>query len=278
MNRRTAFLLSVVIGSAALLYLLSGMLLPFVAGLLVAYFLDPIADRLEKWGCSRTLATALITVAFFLLLGATMVLLFPLLQGQVMGLAAKAPALIAALREQAGPLLDLVQTSLDENQVAKIRDAAGSYAGEAARWLGGFLGRVLSGGVAVFQILSLLVITPLVSFYLLRDWDRLVARFDDLMPRDLQPTIRAQMWKSIDHRRLRADRPPCVRVGAWYERLTTIGLDPAWWSDFDRLISCRISAWAPAGVSWARLCSVFDGSVRLGRRVFGAGQVVDAYF
>lgn len=286
MNWRTAFLLSVVIGSAALLYLLSGMLLPFVAGLLVAYFLDPVADRLEKWGCSRTLATALITVAFFLLLGATMVLLFPLLQGQVMGLAAKAPALIVALREQAGPLLDLVQTSLDENQVAKIRDAAGSYAGEAARWLGGFLGRVLSGGVAVFQILSLLVITPLVSFYLLRDWDRLVARFDDLMPRDLQPTIRAQM-QEIDRTIaawVRGQATVCVLLGAWYGiGLTMIGLEFGLVVGFlTGLISfvpyfgMGVGLAVALGIAFAQFSGWVPFALVVG--VFGAGQVVDAYF
>ncbi len=190
MSRQTLFLLATIGAAGALLYLLSGVLLPFVAGLLVAYFLDPVADRLERAGCSRTLATSVITVAFFVLVAAGAALLFPLLQGQVMGLVAKVPGWMAALRERAGPLLEHFQTTLTEEQITRLRDAAGTYAGDAARLLGTMIGRLVSGGAAFFQILSLLVITPLVSFYLLRDWDRIVARFDNLLPRDLAPTVR----------------------------------------------------------------------------------------
>ncbi|MEK7246278.1 MAG: AI-2E family transporter, partial [Pseudomonadota bacterium] len=106
MSRRTLFLLAVIGGSSLLLYLLSGVLLPFVAGLLVAYFLDPVANRLERLGCSRTLATSVIVASFFVLAGVAAALLLPLLQGQVMGLVAKAPAAVAARREQAEPLLE----------------------------------------------------------------------------------------------------------------------------------------------------------------------------
>ena len=286
MSPRTVFLLSVIAAAAALLYLLSSMLLPFVAGLLVAYFLDPIAGRLEKWGCSRAVATTLITIAFFALLVATTVLLVPLLQGQVMGLVAKAPALIAALREQAGPLLDLVQTSLNEDQVARLRDAAGSYAGDAARWLGGFLGRVLSGGVAVFQVLSLLIITPLVSFYLLRDWDRLVARFDDLLPRDLEPIVRAQILE-IDRTIaawVRGQASVCVLLGTWYGiGLTMVGLEFGLVVGFlTGLISfvpyfgMGVGLAVALGIAFAQFSGWVPFALVAG--VFAVGQVADAYF
>ena len=286
MSWRTVFILSVIAAAAVLLYLLSSMLLPFVAGLLVAYFLDPVADRLEKWGCSRTWATTLITVAFFLLLGGAVVLLFPLLQGQVMGLVAKAPTLIAALREQAGPLFDLVQTNLNEDQVAKLRDAAGSYAGDAAKWLGGLLGRVLSGGVAIFQVLSLLIITPLVSFYLLRDWDHLVARFDDLMPRDLEPIIRAQMTE-IDRTIaawVRGQASVCVLLGTWYGiGLTMLGLEFGLVVGFlTGLISfvpyfgMGVGLAVALGIAFAQFSGWVPFALVVG--VFAAGQVADAYF
>jgi predicted PurR-regulated permease PerM len=137
MNRGTALFIFVVV-AALLLYLLSGVLLPFVAGFLIAYFLDPVAGKLEKWGCSRTLATVLITGGFFAVTGAALVLLFPLLQGQIMGLVAKAPTLIAALRDQAGPLLERLQTNLDESQIAMLPAAtrAKPRAGSADYWAG----------------------------------------------------------------------------------------------------------------------------------------------
>ncbi len=285
MSRRTLILFAVVGGAGLLLYLLSGVLLPFVAGLLVAYFLDPVADRLERLGCSRTLATAAITVSFFVLVVAVAAVLLPLLQGQVMGLVGKAPAAVSALREQAGPLLERLQTTLTEEQVARLRDAAGSYAGEAARWLGALIGRVLSGGAAFFQILSLLVITPLVSFYLLRDWDRIVARFDELMPRDIAPDVRAQL-REIDRiiaAWVRGQATVCVLLGAWYGiGLTLIGLEFGLGVGFlTGLISfvpyfgMGLGLAVALGIAFAQ----FSGFVPfvLVAGVFAAGQVVDAY-
>ena len=118
MNQRTLLILAVIGGAGGLLYWLSGVLLPFVAGLLVAYILDPLADRLERAGCSRALATTLITVAFFVLAAAAATVLLPLLQGQVMGLVAKAPGAIAAIREHAEPLLEHFHATLTEEQIA----------------------------------------------------------------------------------------------------------------------------------------------------------------
>lgn len=285
MSRRTLILFAVVGGAGLLLYLLSGVLLPFVAGLLVAYFLDPVADRLERLGCSRTLATTAITVSFFVLVVAVAAVLLPLLQGQVMGLVGKTPAAVSALREQAGPLLERLQTTLTEEQVARLRDAAGSYAGEAARWLGALIGRVLSGGAAFFQILSLLVITPLVSFYLLRDWDRIVTRFDELMPRDIAPDVRAQL-REIDRTIaawVRGQATVCVLLGAWYGiGLTLIGLEFGLGVGFlTGLISfvpyfgMGLGLAVALGIAFAQFSGFMPFALVAG--VFAAGQVVDAY-
>ncbi|MCC7016232.1 MAG: AI-2E family transporter [Rhodospirillales bacterium] len=285
MSRRTLILFAVVGGAGLLLYLLSGVLLPFVAGLLVAYFLDPVADRLERLGCSRTLATTAITVSFFFLVVAVAAVLLPLLQGQVMGLVGKAPAAVSALREQAEPLLERLQATLTEEQVARLRDAAGSYAGEAARWLGALIGRVLSGGAAFFQILSLLVITPLVSFYLLRDWDRIVAKFDELMPRDIAPDVRAQL-REIDltiAAWVRGQATVCVLLGAWYGiGLTLIGLEFGLGVGFlTGLISfvpyfgMGLGLAVALGIAFAQFSGFIPFALVAG--VFAAGQVVDAY-
>ena len=83
--------LVILVGFLGIVFLTSSVLLPFVAGMAVAYFLDPLADRLEAWGCSRWLATAIITVAFFTIVILLLILLFPLLQGQIVSLAGKPP-------------------------------------------------------------------------------------------------------------------------------------------------------------------------------------------
>jgi len=139
---------------AFLLYLLSGVLTPFVAGMAVAYFLDPVADRLEKIGCSRGLAAGLIIAAFFIMAFGGLVLLFPLLQSQVVGLISKTPALIDAVRLQAEPLMQRLQADLTPEAVERLRDAAGDYAGDLIRWLTGVLAKMWSGGVAFLQLAS----------------------------------------------------------------------------------------------------------------------------
>ena len=285
MSGRTLFLLATIVGAGALLYLLSGVLLPFVAGLLVAYFLDPVADRLERAGCSRTLATSVITVAFFVLVAVAAAVLFPLVQGQVMGLVAKTPGWLAAIRERAEPLLEHFQATLTEEQIARLRDAAGSYAGEAAKLLGAMIGRLVSGGAAFFQILSLLVVTPLVAFYLLRDWDRIVARFDDLLPRDLAPTVREQM-REIDRTIaawVRGQATVCVLLATWYGfGLTLVGLEFGLVIGFlTGLISfvpyfgMGLGLAIALGVAFTQFSGVLPFALVAG--VFAVGQVVEGY-
>ncbi len=214
--------------SAVVLYLLRGVLLPFVVGMAVAYFVDPLADRLEGWGCSRTLATSLITAAFFLGVAGLIVLLIPLLQSQVVGLVASLPDLVELLRNQAAPLLESLQQGLTEDDIEGLRAAARSSAGEAVRWVGGLVKGLWGGGVALLNLISLILISPLVAFYLLRDWDRIVARIDAVLPRDSAPAIRAQA-REIDHiiaGFVRGQATVCLILGTFYGiGLTLVGLD-----------------------------------------------------
>ncbi len=202
----------------ALLYMLSDVLLPFVAGMAVAYFLDPAADKVEKWGASRMLATVIILAAFFIVAIAGVVLLFPLIKAQVVGLAARIPQLVEAIRHQAEPLLSTLQASLTEQQIEELRQAAGSYAGDVIGWIGGVLAGLLSGGLALFKLASLVVITPVVSFYLLRDWDRIIAHVDSLLPPGHGSTIRGLAVEIDDTIAgfVRGQASVCLILGVYY--------------------------------------------------------------
>ncbi|MBL6932400.1 MAG: AI-2E family transporter, partial [Rhodospirillales bacterium] len=182
-DRKAFFWIAGFLVVAFFLYALSSIMTPFVAGLAVAYFFDPVADRLEKAGASRGLAAGLVILAFLGLAGIILVLLFPLLQAQVVGLVARIPDLIELLRERAAPIVELLQDKLSSGEMDELKGAAESYAGKILSWLGGMLQNLWSGGMAFFNLLSLIVITPLAAFYLLRDWDIIVARFDHLLPR-----------------------------------------------------------------------------------------------
>ena len=172
--------------------LLSAILLPFVAGMAVAYFLDPVADRLERKGCSRTLATTLITLAFFALVVGVFAILLPLLQHQIVELVKLAPDVYHKFRAWAEPMMAQLQIDLPGRDDPQLREAAQKYASKIVQWVTDLAGKVWSGGVAFLSLLSVAVITPVVSFYLLRDWDRIVAWVDSYLPREAAPEIREQ--------------------------------------------------------------------------------------
>lgn len=225
-KRALAWLAALVV-FVLLLDVLAGVLLPFVAGMAIAYFLDPVADRLEKAGVGRTLATCAIVAAFFVIVVGALVLLFPLLQAQVVALLALVPDAVEKTRAWAAPLIERLKTDLPPDAVQQLTAAAGTYAGTAVKWAGGLLGGLWKGGVAFFNVLSLVIITPVVAFYLLRDWDRIIERFDSYLPRDAAPTIREQA-RAIDTTIagfVRGQASVCLALAVWYgAALTVVGL------------------------------------------------------
>lgn len=226
---RQAFAWTVGLGVFVLLvWLLSGVLTPFVAGMVIAYLLDPVADRLEAWGASRTVATTILTVLFILLFLGAIILVIPALVGQARTLAEVLPGLIERGWERFGPLVDELRARFNLSTPEELQGALASYAGSVGEWAAGLLTGLASGGAAVLNVLSLLVITPVVSFYLLRDWDSLVATVDGWLPRDHRDTIR-RLLDEIDRSIagfLRGQLSVCVLLGLFYGLgLAAIGLN-----------------------------------------------------
>jgi predicted PurR-regulated permease PerM len=194
----------------------------------VAYFLDPLADRLEAWRCSRTVAVVIITLAFFLIVVLLIVLVVPLLQGQIIGLIRKIPALAETLTQWMAPFHEALEAQLGDDKKESLRALSESVAGTAAKWFIGLLGGIWQGGIALFNLVSLLFITPLVSFYLLRDWDRITVAVDGWLPRAQAPAIRA-ILTDLDRTLagfVRGQGTVCLVLGAFYGiGLTLTGLD-----------------------------------------------------
>ncbi|MFN4089870.1 MAG: AI-2E family transporter [Alphaproteobacteria bacterium] len=218
------------LAAAFILFLVvfQGILLPFVAGLALGYFLDPLADRLERWRVPRGVAAMLLLIAFLMLMVGVLLLMLPLLQAQVADLVAKMPDYVA--RAQAGALrvANLMETSLAPEDLAKLRESVTGYAGTALGWLGGLLQGLVGGGLAFFNLMALLFVTPVVAFYMLRDWDTFVAAIDRLLPRRHAATIRAQARRVDDTLAgfLRGQATVCILLGAFYAiGLTLAGLD-----------------------------------------------------
>lgn len=212
----------------AALYLLRPILLPFVAGMAVAYFLDPAADWLEARGLSRVMATGVITAVFALTAGAAVVLLVPLILGQIEAFARVAPDAIAQLQafleRHAGPIEAWLPTLAGDAESAPQMETAAAV----ARFVASTAQRVIGGVLSAANLLSLALITPIVTFYLLRDWDRMVAATHDLMPRDGGPTIE-RLAREIDRTLsafVRGTGVVCLSLGAFYAiALTIAGLN-----------------------------------------------------
>ena len=175
------------------LHFLSEIMLPFVAGMAIAYFLDPVADWLEQKKITRTLAAVLILFSFFVLAAAILMMLFPLLQRQIVELFAILPEAIETLRLETLPWLMNIFADLPPDTLNNIRSAAKEFAGGGLQWVSKFASNLLSSGMAFFNLLSLIIITPVVAFYLLRDWDLITHKIDSWLPRRVAPTIREQL-------------------------------------------------------------------------------------
>jgi len=191
--RQLVFWLSALALFFLMLHLLSGVLLPFVAGLAIAYLLAPFVAMLTRWQVHRSLAALLSLLLFLLAVVAVIVLIVPVIQLQAAELARNAPGAVTFVRTELQALLDLAQQKLPPEDLAKVHDIVGSWTGAVLTWVAGLAQRLLTSGIALANILTLLLITPLVAFFMLRDWDKITARIDLWLPRAYAPTIRQQL-------------------------------------------------------------------------------------
>ncbi len=211
-----------------LVWLLRGILLPFVAGMAIAYFLDPVAERLQRMGLSRTWATVVITLSFFLLFVIVLVLLAPIVGDQITAFVQRVPTYIHQLGQRAQPIWRALVGHLSPHDIDRLRNAAGDYAGNIAGWVGGVLGELVGGSLALANLLSLIFITPIVTFYLLRDWHRVTDLVEKWLPRRHEAEIR-QLFHEVDMILagfVRGQALVCLTLACIYGAgLTLVGLD-----------------------------------------------------
>jgi len=211
------------VGAALLAFLVlvwafQSILPPFVIGMAVAYFLDPLCDRLQRIGLSRTLATALVTLLFVVLVGVLLALVVPLIAGEITQLFRQLPQYFQTLRTRVDELLTLMEAELDPFVLDQIQQFLTGTKDRLTEWITGIVRNVVTGGFALFNLLSLLLITPIVAFYLLRDWDRLIGEADGLLPPDYADTIREQA-REVDRKLagfVRGVGTVCLVLGAFY--------------------------------------------------------------
>ncbi|MEQ8347108.1 MAG: AI-2E family transporter [Sneathiellaceae bacterium] len=228
LHRQLRFWLAALVVALIAVYLLRDILMPFVAGMAIAYFFDPVCDWLERRGLSRTWATAAVTVVFLLLFLLLLALLVPMLASQLADLAARLPDLVEMLRSRLADLVAGLGDRFDPAVMERVRTAIGDATSEVAGIAASGAGKVVTSGLAIANLLSLVFLTPVVAFFLLRDWDRMVAGIDGWLPRAHADTIRdlARQIDEILSGFVRGVGIVCLVLGTFYAvALTIVGLE-----------------------------------------------------
>ncbi|CAN7558025.1 AI-2E family transporter [Rhizobium sp. LjRoot30] len=228
LKRQVFFWLSVLVGFIFFLYLFSSILLPFIAGMAIAYFLDPIADRLERLGLSRLMATVVILVTFLVVFVLALMILIPVLVSQFNELAQRLPGYIELLRTLIADTQNSVLPEWVKAQLITIKDNFSAILSEGMGFLTGLFAQIWNSGKAIVDVISLLVVTPVVAFYMLLDWDRMVSKVDRWMPRDYVDSVR-QIASEIDQAVagfIRGQGSLCLILGIFYAvGLSLVGLN-----------------------------------------------------
>lgn len=173
--------------TSLLLYLLAPILLPFIAGALLAYLGDPLVDRLEAYKISRTNAVLIVFVVVFSIMTPFFVILIPLLEDQLQAFFVKVPDYIRWLGTTASPLLERLGIAVPAVDVESVGQTLSKEWSVAGSFLKSLISTVSRSGLAVMGWLANALLIPVITFYLLRDWDRLVAYVRELLPRNIEP-------------------------------------------------------------------------------------------
>lgn len=228
-----------IISVALFLYLFSGVLMPFVAGIALGYLLDPVAEKLERIGLNRLGAALFILAVSIVVVVLALVFLGPILGHQLSAFVENLPKIVLRLQALVSDWSSkILETSWGSEVAAKlglgsgnpgdIQKALGDFAGDAAKWLGGFAKSLLSGGAALVGILSLVVVTPVVAFYILVDWNHMIDSVKSLVPPRYLPDV-SKLAGDVDAALagfLRGQSLVCLFLGLWYGLgLTLIGLN-----------------------------------------------------
>ncbi len=212
----------------AFLMLFSSILLPFIAGMALAYFLDPVADRLERIGLSRLMATVVILISFVVVFVLSLMIIIPVLASQLNEFIQRVPGYVTQLQtfiatSNASWLPDWV-----DGQMGTIRENFSRYLSEGVGFLGTLVEQIWNSGKALLDIASLLVVTPVVAFYLLLDWDRMIEKVDSWVPRNQLGTVR-QLATELDNTIagfVRGQGSLCLILGIFYAiALSAAGLN-----------------------------------------------------
>ena len=198
MDNRSGLILALIAGTGFLLYLLAPVLTPFLLAALLAYMGDPLVDKLETKKLSRTLAVSVVFFGLSLLALILLFILVPLIEKQISTFVSRVPVYIDWLQTTAMPWLQArfgLEQTLNVSELKEALQGSWQKAGGVAI---NILKSISHSGAAIMGLLANLILIPLVTFYMLRDWDVMITRIHELLPRSVEPLVAKLATESDD--------------------------------------------------------------------------------
>jgi predicted PurR-regulated permease PerM len=285
LGRQVIFWTATCVAIVLVLWLLREILLPFVAGMALAYLFNPLANRLERLGVNRLVASLAI-IGLFVLGFIVLILLFvPIIGGQLAAFIENLPTYIGKLQAVlADPSRPWLQRVLGDKMTTDA--SLGDLVTQGAGWLTAFMKSLWSGGQTLISIFSLVVVAPIVAFYILYDWGRMIATVDGWVPLPHREAVR-ELAREIDRAIagfVRGQTGVCLILGSFYAlSLTLVGLNfglliglVSGLITFIPYVGSMTGLVLAGGVAVAQFWPDW-GSILLVIAIFFAGQFVEGY-
>ncbi len=210
------------------LYMLRSVLMPFVAGILLAYLLNPLTIKLQKCKMSRTWATVIVCILMILLVIPAIFLFLGMVESQLTLLIQATPKYLALLLDKIRPTLKRLAESYPDLFAGNLEDMIKGNIGNGVKLASKLFQGLIANGFAFINLISLILITPIVAFYMLRDWDTFVKKFEGLLPKKSKKGIMQSMQEinTIIAGFIRGQLSVCVILGLYYSiGLKLVGLE-----------------------------------------------------
>lgn len=227
-NKPLLIVLAAVLIVACFFYAISAILLPFILAFVLAYFLDPLVIKLTRRRWNRGWAAGAVVSGFCVFVIALFLILIPVLQTQVLAFMVKVPGMVALVWSKIKLLITYTQHTISPDQMYQLSDAVSQTAFGVLNSIGNGLLSVLTGSVVVFNVVSLLLITPVVLFYVLKDWDQVSENIKNLVPPKHKKEV-GSVWQEINRTLsgfIRGQVSVCLALAVYYAiGLSVIGLE-----------------------------------------------------
>jgi predicted PurR-regulated permease PerM len=230
MNFRDKLLLGVV--AIALLglfiYSVSSILLPFVVAIIASYFLNPAVDKLDRSGIPRAFGSLIIIASFFTIVAVIIILVAPVFYNQFVEMTTKIPEYINAANKTILPSVNSFVRKFAPDLMVKAKESVSALSLYILQFIGKIMQNIWSSGMFLVNMFSLIFIMPVITFYIMRDWHKIVVKIDRLIPTKYTPAVREQ-FAEIDmilSGYIRGQINVCILLGVFYAAsLMIVGLE-----------------------------------------------------